>query len=286
MQIITLTSDLGITDHYVAAIKGSILSHVSDVNLVDITHHVKAFDIAQASYFVKNCFENFPSGTIHLIGVDCEPIINFGAKEHSSLPAILLYKGHYFVSNDNGIFSLLVGENQFEDFWYVDDVLSNPNAFLFPLKNILVPIVCKIAQKVDINTFASKEERFNRKVTINPIIENNLIIGNVTHIDHYGNLITNIDKTLFERYGKDIPFTIFFRRKEYFIDEISKTYSEVPDGEKLALFNSNNVLEIAINRGTTSQHGGANALFGLGVGDSVRIEFTPRGSKETLESLF
>lgn len=286
MQIITLTSDLGVTDHYLAVIKGSILSLVSDATIVDITHNVKAFDIAQASFFIKNCFESFPAGTIHLIGVDCEPILNFGAKEHSSIPAILLYKGHYFVSNDNGIFSLIVEEDQFEGFWTVDDVLSNPNAFLFPLKNILVPIVCKLAQKVDIKTFASEEERFNRKVTINPVIDSNLIIGNIIHVDHYGNLITNIDKELFERYGKDIPFTIYFRRKEYFIDEISKTYSEVPDGEKLALFNSNNVLEIAINRGTTSQHGGANALFGLGVGDSIRIEFSPRGSKDTLESLF
>lgn len=286
MQIITLTSDLGTTDHYVASIKGAILSRISEVHLVDISHDVKAFDIAQASYFVRNCFENFPAGTIHLIGVDCEPVINFGSQQHSSIPAVLLYKGHYFVSNDNGVFSLIVGEDEFEAFWHVDDILSNPGAFQFPIRNLLVPVVCHIAQKTDVSSFASKVERFNRRVTINPVIENNLIMGNVMHIDHYGNLITNIDRKLFERFGKDIPFTIYFRRREYFIDQISNTYSEVPHGEKLALFNSNGMLEIAINRGATSQHGGANALFGLGINDTIRIEFLPKGSKETIESLF
>lgn len=286
MQIITLTTDLGQKDHYVASIKGSILSRTPAVQLVDVSHHVKAFDIAEASYYVRNCFESFPKGTIHLIGVDCEPIINFGSQQHSSIPAILKYKGHYFVSNDNGIFSLIVGEQTFEEFWHVDDILSNPLAFHFPLKNLLVPVVCNLVEKKKLSTFASKMEQFNRRVNINPVIDNNLIIGSIMHVDHYGNLITNIDKELFERMGKNVPFTIYFRKKEYFIDEISKTYSDVPHGEKIALFNSNNLLEIAINRGATSQHGGANSLFGIGLNDNVRIEFSPKGSKDTLESLF
>jgi S-adenosylmethionine hydrolase len=286
MQIITLTSDLGVSDYYVAAIKGAILSEVIDVHLVDVSHNIRAFDIAQASFFIRNCFENFPKGTIHLIGVDCEPIVDVESKENASVPAILEYKGHFFVSNDNGIFSLIVGEEKFDNFWIVDDVLSNPQAFIFPLKNILVPIVCKLAKQKEISSFATLESSFNRKFTMNPIVENHLIIGSIIHVDHYGNLITNIDKPTFERFGVDIPFTLFFRRKEYFIEEISKTYSDVPHGEKIALFNSNGFLEIAINRGATTLHGGATSLFGLHIGDAVRVEFFPKGSKDTIESLF
>lgn len=286
MQLITLTSDLGIKDHFVASIKARIFSTLKDVQIVDISHQVKAFDIAQASFYIKNCIDDFPDGTIHLIGVDCEPIINFGSQEHSSVPAILHYKNQYFVSNDNGIFSLIVGENQFESFWHVDDVLSNPSTFLFPIKKILVPIVAKIASGIKIDSFASKVERFNRKVRLNPITENNLIIGSVIHVDHFGNLISNIDRSLFDKFGKDVPFVIYFRRKEYYIDEISKNYSEVAAGERLALFNSSDLLEIAINRAASSLHGGAKELFGLNEGDTIRIEFSPKGSKETIDSLF
>lgn len=286
MQIITLTTDLGLNDHYVASVKGALLSQLGAVQVIDVSHQVKAFDIGQASYYVKNCFRDFPEGTIHLIGVDCEPIINFGNPQFSSIPAILKYKNHYFVSNDNGIFSLIVGEDDYEGFWHAEDLLSKPGIFHFPVKNLLVPLIAKIVQEKSIDSFAEAKERFNRKVTIQPTIEQFLIIGAVIHVDHYGNLITNIDRKLFHRFGENTPFTIYFRRKEYYIDEISATYSEVPPGEKLALFNSNDLLEIAINRGTSSQHGGANALFGLSLGDSIRIEFSPKGSKETLDSLF
>lgn len=286
MQIITLTTDMGLSDHYVAAIKGSILKELKEVQLVDITHQVQAFDVAQAAYYLHSCIDDFPEGTIHLIGVDTEPVINFGSPRHSSVPAVLCFKGQYVVSNDNGLFGLLVREDSFESVWHVDDVLSNPNVFKFPAKNILAPIAIQLAQGKKPKDFATQVEQFNRLIAMNPIIEHNVIKGNVIHIDHFGNVITNIDKELFDRVGKDVPFTIFFRRKEYYIDEISRTYNEVPSGEKVALFNSNNLLEIAINRGAKSRNGGASSLFGLSINDTIRIEFLPPGSKETLDSLF
>lgn len=286
MQIITLTTDMGLTDHYVAALKGTVFSLLTDIQIVDISHDVQAFDVAQAAYFINNCFQDFPKGTVHVCGVDSEPLINFGSVQNSSFPSILLYKGHYFVSNDNGFFGLLLKEEKPEGFWRLEDVLSNPNSFRFPTKNILVPAACKIASGQDINAFATEMNEFRRAFTINAVIEENLIKGNVIHIDHYGNVITNVSRELFNRFGENTPFTIFFRRKEYYIDEISKAYNEVAPGEKVAIFNNNDLLEIAINRGAKSRNGGANTLFGLNINDVVRIEFTPRGSKETLESLF
>lgn len=286
MQIITLTTDMGLEDHYVASLKASILREVPTAQLVDVSHLVPAFDLAQAAYYLGACLDDFPPGTIHLVGVDSEPVVNFGTSRHSSVPAILQFKGQFVVSNDNGLFSLLVKEQGYEKVWHVDDILSNPLVFKFPAKNILVPIACKIAQQVPLQDFATPVDRFNRLIAMNPIIESNLIKGNVIHIDHYGNVITNIDKDLFSRFGKDVPFTIFFRRKEYYIDEISKTYNEVPPGEKLAFFNNNDLLEIAINRGAKSRNGGASSLFGLAMNDTIRIEFLPPGSKETLDSLF
>lgn len=285
MQIITLTTDMGLLDHYVAALKGSIFSLDASVQIVDISHQVHAFDVIQEAYFVRSCFRDFPVGTVHICAVDSEPVINFGSSSSGSFPSIMLFEGHYFISNDNGFFGLLLDGNQPEKFWRLEDVMSNPNMLKFPIKNILVPAAIKICQKVEIETFAIENE-FKRAFSINAVTEENLIRGNVVHIDHFGNIITNISKELFQRIGQNAPFTIFFRKKEYYIEEISNTYSDAVEGEKVAVFNSNDMLEIAINKGANGRNGGASSLFGINLQDIVRIEFTPRGSKETLESLF
>jgi S-adenosyl-L-methionine hydrolase (adenosine-forming) len=286
MKIITLTTDMGLTDHYVASLKGAILKSLQDVHIVDVTHNIQAFDISQAAYTVKSCFSDFPKGTIHVVGIDSEPVINFGSPHLSSLPAILVYQEQIFVCNDNGFFSLLVGENEFDSIWHVDDVLSKPDAFKFPAKNILISIAVQIAKGIPLEKIATQVDSFKRMIALNPIIEQNLIIGNVQHIDFYGNIITNIDKKLFYRFGDNIPFTIFFRKKEYYIDTISSTYGDVTPGERLAFFNNNDLLEISINRGANSRNGGASSLFGLKLNDPIRIEFSPSGSKQTIDSLF
>lgn len=286
MQIITLTTDMGTKDYFVAALKGTIFSSVKEVHVVDVSHEIIAFDVVQAAYQLRSCFLEFPEGTIHVMAVDSEISLNFGNAQLASVPAIMLFKGHYFVSNDNGFFSLICSDELPEKIWHVDDVLSNPNSFRFPAKNILVPTACKIAKGLKIDDFATEVSEFKKMFTYNAVLEQNLIKGQITYIDHYGNAVTNISKELFSRMGENVPFVIYFRRKEYYIDEISNSYNEVPEGEKVAIFNNNNLLEIAINRGATARNNGANAMFGLNIGDVIRIEFTPRGSKDTLDSLF
>ena len=271
MPIITLTTDMGLKDHYVAAIKGAILTHIDQIQIIDITHEVQSFSILQATFVLQNCFKDFPKGTIHIMGVNSEP---------------MKYDDPFFISNDNGFFSLLIGEKQHQGFWRIDDVLSSKNVFKFPTKNILVPAACKIAEGIEINAFCSEFEDFQKAYTFQPVFEENVIKGNVIHIDHFGNLIINITRDHFNKFDKEIPFTIFFRRKEYFIDTISVSYSDVPKGEKVAIFNSNDYLEIALNQGATDRRNSATALFGMSINDIVRVEFTPRGSKDTLESLF
>lgn len=285
MQIITLTTDMGVRDHYVAAIKGAIYRLSPNASIVDVSHTVKPFDIAEAAYYVSSCFEEFPEGTVHVIGVDSEPMVNFSGSE-GSFPSILVYKGHYFVSNDNGFFGAFLHDNTPDAFYRIDDVLSRMDLFKFPTKNMLVPAACKLLNGESIDSFASPFGSFKRAFSQNAVIETNLIKGHVQHIDNYGNLITNVHESLFDRYGKDTPFTIFYRNKDYHIDEISATYNSVPNGEKVAIFNNNGLLEIAINRGANMSNGGAEKLFGVRIGDVVRIEFTPRGSRTTLESLF
>lgn len=285
MQIITLTTDMGVRDHYVAAIKGAIYRLSPTAAIVDVSHTVKPFDIAEAAYYLSCCFEEFPEGTVHVVGVDSEPMINFSGSE-GSFPSILFFKGHYFISIDNGFFGSFLQDQQADAFYRIDDVLSRPDLFKFPTKNMLVPAACRILNGDLVDTFASPFPSFKKAFALSAVIETNLIKGNVVHIDNYGNLITNVHQTLFERFGKETPFTIYYRNREYHIDEISATFNSVPSGEKVAIFNNNGLLEIAVNRGANLSNGGAEKLFGVRIGDVIRIEFTPRGSRNTLESLF
>lgn len=285
MGIITLTTDMGLNDHYVASLKGTILKSVNPVNIVDITHDVRPFDVAEAAYHVSSCFKDFPDGTVHVIGVDSEPIVNFSGND-GNFPSILVYKKQYFISNDNGFFGVLLKQNKPDSFWRIDDVMSHPNLFKFPTKNMLLVVAARILNGDKIKDIASLHEDYKNAFSPVAISENNLIKGHVIHCDSYGNAITNIHKDLFDRYGKDTPFIIRFKKKDYFIDVISLSYNEVPPGEKVAIFNENNLLEIAINRGASKTNGGAEQLFGLHENDIVRVEFTPKGSKQTIDDLF
>lgn len=285
MKIITLTTDMGVQDHYVASLKGTILSLVPDAVIVDITHAVKPFDSAGASFILSNCYEDFPKGTIHVIGVDSEPMINFSGSE-GSFPSILLFKEQWFIGTDNGFFGAFLKEEKPEAFYRIDDVLSNKKLFKFPTKNMLIPTACRLLLGTPVEEIASPFDSYKKSFQLTAVLETNLIKGNVIHIDAYGNLITNVHQSLFDRFGKDVPFTIYYRNREYHIDEISPSYNAVPSGERVALFNANGLLEIAVNRGANMSYGGAEKLFGIRTGDVVRIEFTPRGSRDTLDSLF
>src|SRR5690554_1418739 len=286
MSIITLTTDMGMGDYYVASLKGKILKNLPNVQIVDVSHVVSPFKVTQAAYLLKNCMRDFPEGTVHFVAVNKKPYINFNQPEESVYPTVVKFQGQYFVAADNSFFSLLMGNKDAEGMCRLEDVLSRPELMNFPTKNILVPAACKIIAGEKLESFCSPVEAIRKAIPLSPVIDGNTLKGAVNYIDHYGNIITNITKEDFYRIGKNVPFVIYFRQKEYYIDLISLGYNEVPPGEKVAIFNDGGYLEIAINKGTPENGGGANSLFGLRVGDIIRIEFTPRGSRTTIESLF
>lgn len=285
MRILTLTSDMGLGDHYVASLKGTVYAALDNVRIVDISHTVKPFDITEAAYHIASCYHDFPKGTIHVIGVDSEPVVNFGGSD-GSFPSIMEFDGHYFICNDNGFFGAFLHENRPDALWRIESFLKNPEAFKFPTKNILIKAAIEIMQGAKPSELGVQSTGYKSALALTAVSETNLIKGHVVHVDSYGNAITNVHRTLFERFGEDTPFILYFKRKDYYIDVISNTYNEVAQGEKVAIFNENGYLEIAINRGANASTGGAEQLFGLHKNDIVRIEFTPKGSRDTLDSLF
>lgn len=257
MAIITLTTDLGDKDIYQAALKGSILKLLPSVNIVDITNSVAAYNIQQAAFILKNSFYYFPDATVHLIGIDT--VFNSETKYLA-----VKYKKHFFVGADNGIFSLMFDKEPEE---MVEINIMQDLKFLhFPLADIFVKAACHLARGGQLTEIGIPVTGIEQKMNLQPVVEKNLIKGAVIYIDSFQNVITNITKDFFNTIQQGRRFKLSFKRNET-IDHLSWHYNEVPEGEKLCLFGISDHLEIAINKGN------ASGLLGLGLGDSVIIDF-------------
>ncbi len=257
MAIITLTTDLGTKDFYQAALKGSILSNLPTVNIIDITHEVPSFNISYAAFVLKNSYTYFPKDTVHLIGIDS--VFNENTKYIA-----LKYKGHYFVGADNGIFSLLF--NEAPDEIVELNIMQDLKFLHFPLVDILVKGAVHLAKGGSLTDIGIPASDVEQKMLLHPVIEKDIIRGSVIFVDTFSNVITNITKDLFTKVQKNRDFTLYFRKNET-ITQLSWHYNEVPEGEKLCLFGISNHLEIAINKGK------ASGLLGLHLNDIVRVEF-------------
>jgi len=260
MSIITLTSDLGTKDSYLASVKGSIYSQLETAKIVDITNDIAPFNIQQAAYVLRNCFKDFPHGTIHIISVDDELSIK---NEHLAVKA----NGHYFIAADNGLFSLLLNEVKAEKIVRLN-ISQTTNCMTFATKNIFVPAACHLARGGTMEIIGTEVTDFEIKRTeLKAVIEKDMIRGAVIYVDSYGNATTNISKEVFEAVQRGRSFSILFGREDEQITNISSKYKEVPQSEKLAIFGENNLLQIAINQGK------ANKLLGLKLHEIIRIEF-------------
>jgi S-adenosyl-L-methionine hydrolase (adenosine-forming) len=260
MAIITITSDLGSQDSYLASVKGSIYSQLESAKIVDITHEISPFNIQEAAYVLRNCFRDFPQGTVHIISVDDELSIN---NEHLAVRA----NGHYFIATDNGLFSLLLNEMKPDKIVRLN-ISQSTNCMTFATKNIFAPAACHLARGGTMEIIGTEVSDFEVKNTeLKAVIEKDTIRGVVIYIDRYGNAITNIEKEVFEGIQRERDFAILFGREDEQIRTISEKYKEVPPGEKLVIFGENNLLQISINQGK------ANKLLGLSLHEIIRIEF-------------
>src|SRR3978361_593547 len=179
MAIITLTTDLGDKDIYQAALKGSILKLLPNVNIVDITHSVAVFNVQQAAFILKNSFYYFPGQTVHLIGIDT--VYNSDTKYLA-----VKYKNHYFVGSDNGIFSLMFDSEPDE---IVEINIMQDLKFLhFPLADIFVKAACHLAGGGKLSAIGLPVTNIEKKMNLQPVVEKNVIKGSVIYIDSFQNV--------------------------------------------------------------------------------------------------
>jgi S-adenosyl-L-methionine hydrolase (adenosine-forming) len=237
MPLITLTSDLGIKDNYVALVKASILRLIPNASVIDISHEIEKFNIMHAAYIFGNAYTFFPEDTIHLVGI----------KSHIEASRFLIVELHKqkIICLDNGFFTLLPN-------LYNPTVLAlNEQAFpptLFYLKDAMTTAASQLLKHEKIGVPCSD---YHQLMQFQPTASSDTIIGRCLHIDSFGNVVTNITRHFFDLVCKGRKYTIHLPGAQ--INKIVSDYSEVPETNALALFNTFGYLEIAINKAKASQ---------------------------------
>ena len=256
MQIITLLSDWGIKDHYIAAVKGVIYKMLPEAIIVDISHEIQAFNFDEAAFVLKNAFPNFPEGTIHIIGIN-----EIASDENPHL--IIKYCNQFFIGADNGIFPKIF--SQPPESIIELQIYSDTDYFTFPSRDIFAKCAVQLIQGKPIEEFGTPYLRMSSWLMIHPQFNSNSIAGSVIYIDAFQNIVTNIDITLFKKIANNRKYSISVNG--YDISKINKSYSDVRQGDIVALFGSHGMLEIALYNTK------AASLIGVTIGNTVRIQF-------------
>jgi hypothetical protein len=255
--MITLTSDFGLKDPYVAEMKGVILNINPKATLIDITHNVEKFNIRLASFMLASAAPYFPKGTVHLAVVDP----GVGTERR---PILVQTSKGFFVGPDNGVLMVAAQSQGIE---HVHELL-NPNLMVpqtsdtFHGRDIFAPAAAYLDKGV-------KPHEFGPEIK-NPILPqfsiveqiNGVLACEVLHIDSFGNIVTNITE-------KSLPNSLIFNVKLSHVAlklKFGKTYAEVAPKEPIILVGSHGFVEIAINQGSAADK------FKVNLGDKITVK--------------
>ena len=252
MPVITLTTEWKQDDIYSGIIKGKLSSLSPGTAIIDNAGNIPVFDTAKAAFIIRNTFENYPEGSVHLICVHSEADKN---QEYLIVKA----RNHFFIGADNGIFNLILNSKPDEA------IKISEQATLSEIDIFSKTAAALIAGKSP-SELGSPVADINETMPLRATIDKNTIIGSVIFTDSYGNAISNITREVFSRVFDNKEFRILIQSNRNYTDHISKRYSDVPVGEILAKFNHLDLLEIAINGANIS------ALLSIEVGSTVRID--------------
>jgi S-adenosylmethionine hydrolase len=263
--IITLLTDFGLRDPYVAMMKGVILSINPHAHLVDISHQVKAGSILQAAGMIRETFMYFPKGTVHVAVVD--PGVG-GTRRLMGLEV----GNHLFVGPDNGIFWPLMKSikqakaiHLTESRFFLSEVSRT-----FHGREIFSPVAAHLSLGVALEEMGHP---FSDPMALEfpePYEKDGVFYGQVIRVDNFGNLITNVSAGNLREFQKEGSLVI--ELGNLCITKLSHTYSNAKEGQTLALINSSDWLEIAVNLGRASEYAGLGS--GEMIGTPVKVSRT------------
>lgn len=272
-SVITLTTDFGADDAYVAIMKGVILSTNPEVNIVDITHSVEPQNVYQAAFILGYTYRYFPKKTVHVAVVDP----GVGSERRG---VILKTPSALFVAPDNGILSYVIDElssakGSVAQYSPDQDLVTlgkgfevvaiteprfwrQPVSTTFHGRDIFAPVAATLTLDISPYELGEKITSLHVFPILKPLVDyQGNLIGHILHVDHFGNLITNIKRVNLP--GKDIPIEVAGR----LIQGITDYYAE---GEELmAIIGSSGYLEIALKNGSAAD------FLNTAIGDEIKV---------------
>lgn len=256
--IITLTTDFGYQDYYTAAMKAAILRVSPQARMIDISHALPPQDIMAGAWVLKNVAFDFPPGSVHLCVVD--PGVGSARR-----PLVCEIEGHFFVGPDNGLFPLIadgkpVKAREIREESYLNERISNT----FHGRDIFAPVAAHLSIGTPPQAFGPTIEDAVYFRWAQPIADSEGIQGWVSHIDTYGNLITNIPEGLLPQNGQT---GLKIYAGSTILKSVERCYSSVSEGEPLALIGSSGMLEISVRDGNAAE------LLSARKGTSVSVVF-------------
>jgi S-adenosylmethionine hydrolase len=256
LKTITLLTDFGTKDPYVGIMKGVILSTNPDVRIVDITHEVDPQDVREGAFLIEEYYRYFEKGTIHVAVVD--PTVGSDRK-----PVVFSKDGYFFIGPDNGLFTLILDDATLvlaiENKRYMRKEISST----FHGRDIFAPAAAYLASGVRLSMFGSVVQKPVRLPGLYPVIEENVLKGEIVRFDRFGNAITNITETNIQSFSQDRMVSVTLRDLEF--SAFSKSYFE---RETTCLIGSSGYLEFEYFRGSLKKK------MGLKKGDQVTVKIS------------
>jgi len=245
-SIITLLTDFGTNDHYVASMKGVILSINPACTIVDISHDVEPQSIIEGAFLLGNSFSYFPKATIHLSVVDP----GVGSPRN---PVLVVTQNYFFIGPDNGLFEFIKKKEMVKQVV----VLTNEKYFLpavsrtFHGRDIFAPVAAHLSLGIKPSAFGYRTGSLRELGMRKPVIRGGKLSGEILHIDHFGNLISNIDEEMLFQFVRGRSFVIRMSGKS--IRDVKKGYWEGRGGAPIALIGSSGFLEVSVREGSAQK---------------------------------
>lgn len=257
--LITLTTDFGAADHFVGTMKGVILGIAPRASIVDITHEVAPFDVAEGAFAIAQAYRYFPRKTVHVVVVDP----GVGA---ARLPILVEAAGQFFIGPDNGVFTMIYDREPHQV-----RAIVNARYFLpevsrtFHGRDIFAPCAAHLASGAPASRFGKRITGCVQLGLMKPQqIARRVWSGVVLKVDRFGNLITNLHVDALPDI-RTRPFELSVGLRQ--IPGLAATFAECAPGEFANIIGSSGYLEVAMNQGSAAK------AMGCGAGAPVEITF-------------
>jgi S-adenosylmethionine hydrolase len=248
MPIVTLLTDFGNSDHYVAEMKGVLLSLAPNAVLVDVTHAIPPGDVRAAAYVLGRTWHRFPPATVHLVVVD--PGVGSARS-----PLAIGVEGHFFVGPDNGVFTPVLRDTEVEAV-----VLRTPESAspTFHGRDLFAPAAAALAAGTPLEALGEPLQGIPERLAYTaPHHEGKTVVGEIIYIDRFGSLVTNLTTEL-------VPNNATLEVEDLNLGPLRRTFSDVTTGGLLAYVGSGGAIEIAVRNGSAARR------LGVGIGGRVR----------------